>query len=155
MQNYDLNMEFFKKLNASKFNEELNRFIDSTEFFEITDLCEFSCSGYYAMVIGEYCQIYIGTSKDIKRRIRQHWSGGKMKLDRLVLGDKTRSKLSIDSFRALDTTRIFVYPTDNTYCREDEYINYFSDEFVCNRAKGGIIKFGTLEAMGSIKTREL
>jgi len=155
LQNFDFNMEFFKKLDTAKFNEELTRFLNTTDFFEITDLSEFSCPGYYVMVISEYCQIYIGTSTDIKRRIRQHWSGGKMKLDRLLCGDITRSKLSIDSFRALDTTRIFVFPTDNTYCKEDEYITYFSDEFVCNRVKGGKIEFGTLDALVSIKTRDL
>lgn len=155
MQNFDFNMEFFRKLDPTKFNEELTRFLNTTDFFEITDLSEFSCPGYYVMVIGEYCQIYIGTSTDIKRRIKQHWSGGKMKLDRLLCGDTTRSKLSIDSFRALDTTRIFVCPTDNTYCKEDEYITYFSDKFVCNRIKGGKIEFGTLDALVGIKTRDL
>lgn len=155
MQNYDLNMEFFKNLDTVKFNNELRNFLDSTDFFEVTDLSEFSCPGYYAMVLGEYSQIYIGTSKDITKRIRQHWSGGKMKLDRLLCGDITRSKLSIDSFRALDTTRIFVYPTNNTYYKEDEFINCFSNEFVCNRIKGGNIELESLEAVASIKTRVL
>ena len=107
------------------------------------------------MVIGEYSQIYIGTSNDIMKRIRQHWSDGKMKLDRLLCGDVTRSKLSIDSFRALDTTRIFVYPTDVTYSREDEFINCFSDEYICNRIIGGKIEIGSLETVVSIKTRIL
>ena len=152
--NYDLNMDFFKKLSISKFDDELTKFLTTTEFFEITDLSKFSCSGYYAMVLGEYCQIYIGTSNNICRRIKQHWSGGKMKLDRLICGHVDKSKLSIDSFRALDTTRIFVYPTENLYNMENKYIAGFSDEFICNRLNGGLMKFGEIEVAANVKFRE-
>ncbi len=78
-----------------------------------------------------------------------------MKFDRLVCGQVTKSKLSIDSFRVLDTTRILVYPSDKIYCEEDNFINYFSDKFVSNRISGGIMEFGTLSVAGSMKTRNL
>jgi len=40
-----------------------------------------------------------------KEHIRQHWSKTKQ-FDRLLWGSVTESIISIDSFRALDTTRI-------------------------------------------------
>lgn len=155
MQNFDLNMEFFERLDQHKFEDEIGKFIKKTNFFEISDLNEYSKPGYYVIILDKYCQLYIGTTKDIKKRIRQHWGGGKMRFDRLISGQMTTSKLSIDSFRALDTTRILVYPTDDIYEQEDDFINYFSNEFLCNRIGGGIMEFGKLSALASTKTREL
>lgn len=137
MENFDLNMAFFSKLDRKKFNDEVERFVKKTKFNFINDLTDYCCSGYYVMVLDDYCQLYIGTANNIKDRIRQHWNGGKMRLDRLVCGCISNSKLSIDSFRSLDTTRILAYRTIETYSSEDRYIGYFSDDFVCNRASGG------------------
>lgn len=155
MQNFDFNMKFFERLDHVKFENEIEKFLKKTKFLEIKDLSDYSCSGYYVMILDKYCQVYIGTTKDIKKRIRQHWAGGKMRFDRLICGQITKSKLSIDSFRALDTTRILVYPTDNIYCQEDKFINYFSDEFVSNRIDGGTMEFGELSIAESMKTRNL
>jgi len=155
MQNFDLNMEFFKRLDHVEFEHEIKQFLNKTPFFEIQDLNEYSCPGYYVLVLDDYCQIYIGTSSNIQRRARQHWAGGKLKFDRLICGQITKSKLSIDSFRALDTTRIFVYPTYNTYSQEENFIRYFSDKFLCNRISGGIMEFGQLSAVANLKTRDL
>lgn len=155
MQNFDLNVQFFQALNKEQYQHEIERFLQTTEFVEITDLTNYSCPGYYALVIEKYCQIYIGTSMDIKRRIRQHWMGGKMKFDRLLCGPVDKSKLSIDSFRALDTTRIFVYPTEDIYSAEDKFINLFSKEFICNRTAGGLMEFGQLSVAANLKLREL
>lgn len=154
-KNFDLNMAFFKRLNHDKFEVEITKFIKKTKFKEITDLNEYDCPGYYAMILDEYCQVYIGTAKNIKDRIRKHWSGGKLKFDRLVFGGVDKSKLSIDSFRSLDTTRILVYKTNNIYSEEDNFINYFSNEFVCNRIGGGLMEFGALSIAANTKTRDL
>lgn len=158
MQNFDLNMQFFKKLDKAKFNNEVTKFIKKTKFVEITDLSDFSCPGYYAMILDEYCQVYIGTSQDIRTRVRQHWNGHNSKFDRLIFGSVTKSRLSINSFRALDTTRILVYPNIKTFDKENGFIKCFSDEFICNRIDGGRIadmEFGMLSAVTSIKTRDL
>lgn len=155
IRNFDLNMKFFERLDHVKFENEIEKFLRKTNFFEIVDLNGYSCSGYYVMILDKYCQVYIGTTKDIKKRIRHHWAGGKMGFDKLICGLITKSKLSIDSFRALDTTRILVYPTVDIYCQEDEFINYFSKEFVCNRISGGAMEFGKLSAAANIKTRNL
>ena len=154
MKNYDLNMAFFKNLNKSEFNDEIERFLKNTPFIEIEDLNLYSCAGYYVMVLGEYCQVYIGTSQNIKERISQHWGGSKNRFDRLIFGGIEASKLSINSFRALDTTRIFVYKTDELYTQEDKYINCFSDKFVCNRLSGGIKK-SEIDILLSVKNRQL
>lgn len=69
--------------------------------------------------------------------------------------DVNSSILSIDSFRALDTTRIFAYATKTTFELEDEFKNQFSAKFVCNRLKGGKIIDGLLQAMSMIKKRNL
>lgn len=148
-------MKFFERLDNAKFKNEISNFLNKTKFFEIIDLNDYSCSGYYMMIIDEYCQLYIGTTKDIKRRIRQHWAGGKLKFDRLIFGEIIKSRFSIDSFRALDTTRILVYPTDDIYSQEDEFIKHFSNEFVCNRISGGTMEFGELSAAANMKTRNL
>lgn len=153
MQNFDLNMQFFKKLDHGKFDAEIAQLIKKSKFFEITDLSKYSCPGYYIMILDKYRQVYVGTSQDIKARVRQHWAGGKLKFDRLICGQVTKSKLSIDSFRALDTTRILVYPTDDLYSREDDFINDFSNEFICNRTGGGIMEFGTLSVAANMKSR--
>lgn len=155
MHNFDLNMKFFERLNHSKFEDEIGKFLKETKFFEITDLTKYSCTGYYVMILDKYCQVYIGTSQDIKKRIRQHWSGGKMRFDRLICGLTTSSKLSIDSFRVLDTTRILVYPTNDIYCQEDKFLNHFSNEFLCNRTGGGIMELGTLSVAAKLKVRNL
>ncbi|WMJ84451.1 hypothetical protein ACS3UN_07135 [Oscillospiraceae bacterium LTW-04] len=155
MQNYDLNIEFFGKLDHEEFEREITNFLHRSPFFEITDLTNYSCPGYYIMILDKFCQLYIGTTQDILKRIKQHWYGGKMRFDRLIFGQVTNSKLSIDSFRALDTTRILIYPTSNIYSHENKYIDFFSNKFVCNRTSGGIMEFGTLSVLSNLKTRDL
>ena len=62
------------------------------------------------MVLDLYKQAYTGQAADIRMRIKRHWSGTKQ-FERLIFGTKESSVLSIDSFRALDTTRIFAAKT--------------------------------------------
>ena len=114
LENYDLNMKYFSMLNHDEFNIEIDKFLRRNEFFgQVLDLNLYeNRAGYYMMVLDEYCQIYIGTTNDIKKRIRSHWSSSKS-FDRLLfpMGAIDSSLLSIDSFRAFDTTRIFAYTT--------------------------------------------
>lgn len=158
IKNFDLNMEYFSLLNHDEFNKETEEFLKrNMQFTEVFDLNLYDGkSGYYVMVLDEYCQVYIGTAVDIKRRIRQHWTKSKP-FDRLLfpMGNVDFSILSIDSFRALDTTRIFIYTTDETYDSEDKVINQFPDKFVCNRIAGGKITGGLLQATTMMKKRNL
>ncbi|MGD9570000.1 MAG: GIY-YIG nuclease family protein [Sedimentibacter sp.] len=157
LKNYDLNMEYFSLLSREDFNTEINKFLEDNKcFLEIFDLNLYEeKSGYYIMVIDEYCQLYIGTTNNIKRRIRQHWSKSKP-FDRLLfpMGAVDSSILSIDSFRALDTTRIYVYLTERTFDDEDEFINQFPAKFVSNRLDGGKITGGLFQAITMMKKRK-
>ncbi|MGO4695472.1 hypothetical protein AB4Z50_14465 [Paenibacillus sp. 2TAB26] len=124
MTRFDLNMKYFKTLSREKFNEELNKFVASNKFYEIKDLNSVAgIYGHYVMVLDEYCQVYIGTASrndGIKERIPQHWSE-KKPLARLDAGEW--GSLHIDSFRAKDTTRIFVWRDDECTFFEDYTLN--------------------------------
>ncbi|MDN4067649.1 hypothetical protein QYF50_07050 [Paenibacillus vini] len=126
MTRFDLNMRYFKSLSWDKFDEELSKFVISNNFYIIDDLnCVEGIAGYYVMVLDEYRQVYIGVSgrrHGIKRRIPQHWSR-QIPLDRL--GAECSGSLAIDSFRALDTTRIFVRPDYEDSFFEDYTLNEF------------------------------
>lgn len=159
LYNFDLNMEFYKKLDKNKFNEEIKKFLSThSEFVEVTNLNDYkNIIGIYIMVLDEYKQVYIGmtTAKyGIKYRIQSHWNNVKT-LDRLVFYDINESILSIDSFRHLDTTRIFVctdIDKDDLYSKEYELIeSAFSPEFLTNRITGGDIS----NEKFAIKSRKL
>ena len=64
------------------------------------------------------------------------------------------STLSIDSFKALDTTRIYAYQTKRMYDFEDKFINAFSPEFLCNRIAGGRM-LSLLQIVSTIKRKDL
>jgi GIY-YIG catalytic domain len=158
LENFDLNMEYFSLLNHNEFCTEIEDFLKwNSQFTEVHDLNFYEGkAGYYIMVLDEYSQVYIGTTNDIKRRIRQHWSNSKS-FDRLLfpMGNVNSSILSIDSFRALDTSRIYAYETNETFSSEDKFINQFSAKFVCNRLGGGKVTGGFLQAITMMKERNL
>ncbi len=139
-ENYKLNMQYFSSLNKKEFDEEIDKFLkNNKEFEEIFDLNNAMFkSGYYIMVLDEYKQIYVGTTDNIAKRICSHWQS-KKEFDRLIFPwhAVTTSKLSIDSFRHLDTTRIYAYFTKDIYSLEEEYISSFLPKFVLNRCTGG------------------
>ena len=162
LKNYDLNMRYFASLNHDDFHAAIERFLKKNKKFkEVTDLREYEAvSGYYVMVFDKYCQVYVGTTSDIKRRIQSHWSKSKS-FDRLLfpMHAVNTSILSVDSFRALDTTRIFVYRTKDIYVKENEYIEDFPPQYVTNRLGGGQLSdnglLGYLEARSMKRSREL
>ena len=152
--NFDLNMRFFSKLDSEEFNRTIENFSRQyPQFIEIKDLNEYRYqSGYYLLVLDKYKQIYLGTTYDICRRIRDHWTKTKQ-FDRLIFGSIFTSRLSIDSFRPLDTTRIFVYPTEKIFENEDNFISSFPDKFIINRTKGGMLDLGLSQAISNRKYR--
>ena len=109
------------------------------EFVEISDLKNYiGISGIYVMVLDEYKQVYIGiTNNGIKERIKQHWNANK-EPERLIFGQAFNSVLSIDSFGALDTTRIFVKTDGDLYAIENKFVEEFDKRFLLNRTMGGI-----------------
>ena len=131
------------------------------KFKEIYDLNQ--CreeSGIYILVLDEYKQVYIGVSENIKNRILQHWSA-KKEFDRLIWGKIENSILSIDSFGALDTTRIFVMFENSydAYLNEGKMVREFNQKYLLNRTAGGINNIEThsaeLDIIANKKTREL
>lgn len=155
LTNFDMNMKYFKALSSADFNEVLESFLMKNKSFEeIHDLNTVDRKpGYYIMVLDEYSQAYIGTGENIKWRIQQHWSM-QMYFDRLIFGKVANSILSINSFRALDTTRIYAYITSDTFDRENNYIEQFGHRYLLNRTRGGRLD-GLWEAISHGKTRDL
>nr|MBR4279423.1 hypothetical protein [Clostridia bacterium] len=161
LRNFDLNMRFFASLSHDEFQASLDSFLLKNKgFVEVSDLTEYTgVSGYYVMVLDKYSQVYIGTTDDIRKRIQQHWSRRKY-FDRLLfpMYAVNESILSIDSFRALDTTRIYVRVTKRTYVSENKYIKQFPQQYVTNRVGGGIFSHGLLGFLqfgSTIKSRQL
>ena len=126
-------------LSTEEFEKELNTFIKKAkklkQIFDLND-CDYM-EGIYVMVLDKYKQVYIGQSTNIKKRIMTHWSKTKQ-FDRLLFGSVEKSVLSIDSFGALDTTRIFVYPTYDIYKEEEKLVKAMNSKYMLNRTGGGI-----------------
>lgn len=166
MKNFDLNMSFFESLNYDEFNKELSKFVKRNKFHEILDLTNLSNKkGAYILVLDKYKQVYIGVSTSangIKGRILQHWSK-KKEFDRLIFGSIETSILSIDSFGALDTTRIFykeMKSYKDLYEYERKLVEEFKPEYRLNRIVGGLnadddSELRNLKLMASIQKRKL
>ena len=64
--------------------------------------------------------------------------------------------MSIASFRALDTTRIFAARTINADALETRLVNAFPPDFLLNRIRGGAVTgFRSLFIGAEMKRREL
>ncbi len=155
LKNYDLNMKYFSMLNKTTFDSSLSSFLKQyKEFNEITDLNDYvNVEGYYIMVLDEYKQVYIGKTDNVKKRIMQHWSKTKP-FDRTLLPMYAydTSCFSIDFFRALDTTRIFVWKKKVTNKLEEELIDNFPKQFCTNRIGGGVTN--NIQALATINNRQ-
>lgn len=82
---------------------------------------------------------YVGQSSwDMRKRIKAHWNGTKQ-FDRLLWGGVEESVMSIDSFRALDTTRIFAARTINYDALESRLVRTFPPDYLLNRIGGGAV----------------
>lgn len=156
LKNYDLNMQYFALLDKSEFEESLVSFLQQYKGFKsVTDLSEYAgVEGYYLMVLDEYKQVYIGKTDDIKRRITQHWSKTKP-FDRTLLPMYAYDKscFSIDFFRALDTTRIYVWKKKMSNGVEAELIRNYPSRFCTNRIGGDITE--GLQALATMNMRKL
>ena len=156
LKNYDLHMHYFSLLDKAEFDEALACYFNQyPEFIPVTDLSVYAgVEGYYVMILDEYKQTYIGKSNDIKKRIMQHWSII-MPFDRTlfpIYAYKT-SCFSINFFRALDTTRIFVWKKQLTEGLEADLVRSFPPRFCTNRI-GGDITTG-IAAMATMNKRKL
>ena len=139
--NYDKNMVFYSQLSKSEFEEMVKKEIESfPNVRKVLDVNNYSgVQGVYLLLLDEYKQVYVGQSKDIKKRILAHWSKRK-EFDRLIFGSVNNSSLSIDSFGALDTTRIYAIETDLLDNTETAIISKIPLYFRLNRIGGGAPK---------------
>jgi len=137
--NYELNMKYFKSLDYNEFNKYLKSFVKKHKFTEVKDLKQYiGKKGIYVLVLDEYKQVYLGlTDRGIKERIKDHWNA-KKEPERLIFGQAFNSVLSIDSFGALDTTRIFVKLDGPLYEIEYKMVDEFDKRYLLNRTMGGI-----------------
>jgi hypothetical protein len=156
LENFDLNMAFFTQLSGRNFLEALTEMLGKQKNLRpVADLPAFDgVEGIYVMVLDRYKQAYIGQAWDIRARIKRHWSGTKQ-FDRLIFGDKETSVLSIDSFRALDTTRIFAAKTTRGLQLEERMVNAFPPDFLLNRVPGGTRIMGERFLPWEVKRRQL
>lgn len=144
MQNYDLNMRYFESLKKEDFEGALSRFqADYPQFSFIDDLRPYNDkSGAYVMILDKYKQMYVGiTTNSLKKRIQTHWQK-KPPFDRLIFGRVDNSILSINSFRALDTTRIMLAPIESEFSlsllEEEITDTKYLQRFLLNRVTGGL-----------------
>lgn len=154
LKNFDRNMEYFSKLDKTAFDAALSSFLSKYKrFVEVSNLNDFNgVEGFYIMVLDEYKQAYIGKSEDIRKRIMQHWSKTKA-FDRILFPMYAweKSTFSIDFFRALDTTRIYVWKRKMSDGIEAELIKGFPTQFCTNRIGGDVTS--ALQAIGTLNTR--
>jgi hypothetical protein len=149
-------MVFFIQLSGRAFLEAVNEMLDKHKNLRaVTDLAAFDgVEGTYVMALDRYKQAYIGQAEDIRDRIKRHWSRTKQ-FDRLIFGDKGTSVLSIDSFRALDTTRIFAAKTTRGLELEGKLVKSFPPDFLLNRVPGGDRIMGGRFLPSEVKRRQL
>lgn len=156
LKNFDLNMDYFSKLDKTAFDLALSKFFSKYKrFVEVANLNDFSgVEGFYVMVLDEYRQAYIGKTEDIKKRIMQHWSKTKP-FDRTLFPMYAwkESTFSIDFFRALDTTRIYVWKKKISYGLEAELVKNFPYQFLSNRVGGDITNAS--QAITTMNKRQL
>lgn len=141
LQNFDLNMAHFASLDRDEFERALRSAVASQRgMVEVKDLTKWDgVAGLYVMVLDEYAQVYVGATNGwtgIAKRVRQHWTTQKQ-FDRLIFGDVDKSIISIDSYRALDTTRIFALKTESSFADENDLLEQFPAKFTLNRLRGG------------------
>jgi hypothetical protein len=141
LANFDLNMAFFAQIPQADFEAALTEMLAKNKRLRpVTDLKTLDGEwGVYVLVLDEYRQAYIGQSSwDMRKRIKKHWSGTKQ-FDRLLWGGVEESVMSIDSFRALDTTRIFASRTINYNDLESRLVRTFPPDYLLNRIGGGAV----------------
>lgn len=140
LENYDLNMAFFASIPRESFEDALSEMLRKHKRLRpVTDLKKLDGEwGAYVLVLDGYRQAYIGQAWDMRKRIKAHWNGTKQ-FDRLLWGSVEESVMSIDSFRPLDTTRIFASKTINYDALETRLVSTFPPDFLLNRIGGGAV----------------
>ena len=74
LENFDLNMEFFRQLSGSAYLEAVDALLARHKNLRaVEDLAAWDgVEGVYVMVLDRYKQVYIGQASDIRGRIKKH-----------------------------------------------------------------------------------
>lgn len=138
LRNYDLSLAYFDTLNTAEFETALTTVLSKGRSLQpVEDLAEWEgVEGVYVMVFDRFKQLYVGQSGNVRKRVRQHWTGRKS-FDRLVYGTPYDSILPIDELRALDTTRLYAARSLHPDALEERLERAADPRFTLNRMAGG------------------
>lgn len=139
LKNFDLNMAFFARLNPKVLQSALDDTLRAQKRMRpVTNLMDLNeVEGVYVMVFDEYNSAYVGTSGNMRNRIKQHWRG-MHEFDRLLDGPTNESVIAVDCFRALDITRLFAMKTSRESEVEFKIERAFPPDYLLNRHPGGV-----------------
>lgn len=166
LRNYDLTMAWCERLPQAEFEYAIERLPERFPALEpVADLTEWTdVPGVYVLVLDGYRQVYVGLARSrggIRQRIVVHWQR-KLAFNRLLAGPVERSILSIDSFRALDTTRILAARVGDgadggaeAARLERAVFEGVPAPFLCNRTVAGDLPGGLHEAIARRRYRQL
>jgi hypothetical protein len=138
LRNLDLSLAYFDTLDAAEFEVALTAVLfKGRSLRPVEDLSEWEgVEGVYVMVFDQFKQLYVGQSTNIRKRVRQHWTGRKG-FDRLVYGTPYDSILPVDELRALDTTRLYAARSLQPDTLEERLECAADPRFTLNRTTGG------------------
>ncbi len=159
LRNFDRSMAYFDSLSPRAFLRAVDGLADAfPELVAVEDLGDWSgVAGVYVLVLDRYRQLYVGKTTapgGIRQRIVVHWQK-KVAFDRLLSGGEDRSIMAIDSFRALDTTRIFAAACREPGELEERIRQAIPEPFCANRTRAGDLAGGLAEAIAERRERDL
>lgn len=159
MRNFDRSMAYFASLSRTGFERAVEGLRGAfPELEEVEDLAGWDgVTGAYVLVLGEYRQLYVGQAaspRGIRQRIVVHWQK-KVAFDRLLSGEEDRSIMCVDSFRALDTTRILAAACERPGSLERRMQQAVPAPFCANRTRAGDLAGGLAEAIACRRERDL
>lgn len=159
LRNFDLTMAYCGRLPRMPFDAALDEVLQRfPSLEEVRDLNEWDgVRGVYLLVLDGYKQFYVGQATacgGIRKRIVVHWQK-KPAFDRMLSGPPERSIMSIDCFRALDTTRIFAARTDDAGTLERGIQECLPEVYCANRTRAGDLPGGLAEAIAQRRERDL
>lgn len=179
LRNYDLTMGWCERLDRERFDYAIARLPELfPELQPVDDLTRWTdVPGVYVLVLDGYKQAYVGLARGrggVRQRIVVHWQK-KLAFNRLLAGPPERSIMAVDSFRALDTTRILAARLDGAAgparlwsgsCDgaadadaasrlEQAVFDALPEPFLCNRTAAGVLPGGLHEAIARRRYRQL
>lgn len=136
--NFDLSMRYFDSLDPVEFEAALGRVLAAGRTLKpVASLPDWDgVEGCYIMVFDRYKQFYVGTTGDIRKRIKDHWAARKP-FDRILFRTPYDSIFPAEELRPLDTTRLYAARSRNRFNMEERVETAADQRFCLNRMDGG------------------